>query len=137
VPRLIPELCRDVRLKAGGRQPADRLQACATSVGANYRASARARSRREFVATLGIVAEEADESVYWLDILTRAGLASGAAFDRAISEAQELRAIFAASYRTARRNAGMAPSRGGGTDDDIETKPSLAPNRASTKKINR
>ena len=58
------QLTSIVRLKPGGRQAADQLLDAATSIGANYRASARARSRDEFIAKLGTVNEEADEAVY-------------------------------------------------------------------------
>jgi four helix bundle protein len=96
------ELCAEVRKLPTGRTPADQLLDSATSVGANYRASSRARSRAEFVAKLGIVAEEIDESVYWLELMLRAGLGDPRAVGRLLPEAKELRAIFAASYRTAR-----------------------------------
>ena len=78
---------------------------CATSIGANYRATSRARSRAEFVSKLAIVVEEADEAVFWLEFVQRVGLGDAAAAVRLLGDAQELRAIFAASYRTARRNA--------------------------------
>jgi four helix bundle protein len=93
-----------VREKAGGRRLADQLLDCATSIGANYRASARARSRDEFIAKLGIVNEEADEAVYWLEFIRDARLADGERLDGVLAEAKELRAIFASAYRTARRN---------------------------------
>jgi four helix bundle protein len=96
-------LCRVVRRLAEGRQPADQLQRCATSAAANYRATSRSRSRAEFVAKMGTVAEESDESVYWLEILGKSALGEPAIVDKLLSEAEELRAIFAASYRTSRR----------------------------------
>jgi four helix bundle protein len=80
----------------------------ASASSANYRASRRARSRREFVAKIGLVAEEADESEHWLEVLTEGGLISGAGpVDELASlyaEARELRAIFVASAHTAREN---------------------------------
>ncbi len=99
-------LCRAVRVHTEGRQPADQLQAAATSAAANYRASGRARSRSEFVAKLGIVNEEMDEAVYWLEILKRSHIGDVAAVDSLLEESHELRAIFASSYRTARRGRG-------------------------------
>ena len=75
----------------------------ATSVAANYRAVCRARSRAEFVAKMGLVVEEADEAVFWLTLLIDAKLTT-LKTDRLLSEAKELLAIFAASYRTARAN---------------------------------
>jgi len=53
----------------GGRVVANQLTRSATSVGANYRAACRARSRAEFASKLGTVAEEADESLYWLELV--------------------------------------------------------------------
>ena len=70
---------------------------------ANYRASARARSRAEFVLKLGIVNEEADESVYWLELMRDGNIGNRKEVGLLLPEAKELRAIFAASYRTARR----------------------------------
>ena len=76
----------------------------ATSVGANYRAACRARSRREFASKIGIVTEEADESLYWLEILVEADIMSEPRLANLIREANELTAIFAASSYTARQN---------------------------------
>lgn len=74
----------------------------ATSVAANYRATGRARSRAEFVSKLGIVVEEADETVFWLELLLRAELLSSAKLTPLMTEAKELLAIFAATYKSAR-----------------------------------
>src|SRR3989442_15965735 len=68
--RLVQGLPRDRAADVIGRQ----LLRAGTSVAANYRSARRARSRREFLAKLGIVEEEADESVFWLDLLTEAGV---------------------------------------------------------------
>jgi four helix bundle protein len=96
--------CRTFRERAGGWKPADQLQAAAASVAANYRASGRGRSPDEFVAKMGVVNEEADETVYWLEFVRDTGLSSGPTLVGLLREACELRAIFAASYGTARRN---------------------------------
>ena len=93
-----------VRERPGGRRPADQLLDCATSVGANYRASARARSRAEFIAKLGIANEEADEVVYWLEFCRSTALGDQATVATLLAEAKELRAILAASCRTAKQN---------------------------------
>ena len=79
------------------------LAKAATSVGANYRAACRARSRADFVPKITIVEEEADETQYWLELLLeqipiRAGEITGL-----IEEAKELTAIFTASGKTAKR----------------------------------
>lgn len=97
--------CRAIRQKPGGHNVANQLEKAASSVAANYRASGRGRSPKEFVAKLGIVNEEADEAVYWLEFIRGTSLASGQELDRLEKESRELRAIFAASYATARRNS--------------------------------
>jgi four helix bundle protein len=73
-----------------------------TGIGANHRASRRARSRAEFIARLGIVVEEADETEEWLALLRDADLCAGTELHWLSREANELRRIFAASLRTAR-----------------------------------
>lgn len=73
-----------------------------TSVGANYRAACRARSRAEFISKIGIVEEEADETVYWLELLNESGLAQPSRVVELLREARELVAIFSASRRTAK-----------------------------------
>ncbi len=75
-----------------------------TSMAANYRATCRARSKAEFAAKLGVVVEEADETVYWLELLQEAGILDREAMDGLYEEANELLAIFAASQRTVRSN---------------------------------
>jgi four helix bundle protein len=97
-------LANVVRERPGGRRPADQVLDCATSVGANYRASARARSRAEFIAKLGIANEEADEVVYWLEFFRSTALGDQATVETLLAEAKELRAILAASCRTAKQN---------------------------------
>ncbi|MDP2321260.1 MAG: four helix bundle protein [Acidobacteriota bacterium] len=99
---------RVMRDTPADRGPADQLSRCATSVGANYRAACRARSRAEFVSKLGLVVEEIDEAVYWLELMTRSGLTSPANLKGLLDEAQQLRAIFAASDGTARKNFQIA-----------------------------
>ena len=98
------QLASQVRLKPGGRRSADQLLDCATAIGANYRASARARSRDEFIAKLGVVNEEADGAVYWLEFIRNVQLAEPVKVDDLRCEARQLRAIFATSCDTARRN---------------------------------
>jgi four helix bundle protein len=71
-------------------------------VASNYRAACRARSRAEFIAKIGIVVEEIDETVFWLELLVEAGLVKEARMEKLLAEANELLAIFAASQHTAR-----------------------------------
>jgi four helix bundle protein len=72
-----------------------------TSVGANYRAACRARSRAEFTSKLGVTEEEADETLYWLELLGEPGLIKGERIRQLMAEANELVAIFTASRKTA------------------------------------
>jgi four helix bundle protein len=73
------------------------------SIAANYRAVARARSRADFVSKMGVVLEEADETLFWLEMICEAELASSERLKLLAQEATELVAIFASSYQTARR----------------------------------
>ena len=73
-----------------------------TSIGANYRAVCRARSRKEFASKLGLVVEEADETVFWLELLVEAGIVTETKLNALLGEANELLAIFAAGLRTVR-----------------------------------
>jgi len=73
-----------------------------TSVAANYRAARRARSKREFLAKMGIVEEEADESSFWLELLEDSGLTISDEVRRLRGEADQLVAIVVSSIRTAR-----------------------------------
>lgn len=75
-----------------------------TSVAANYRATCRARSRAEFAAKMGTVVEEADETLFWLELLVETGLVPRKRMQNLLVEADELVAIFAASRRTSRGN---------------------------------
>jgi four helix bundle protein len=81
------------------------LLRCGTAVAANYRAVCRARSKAEFLARIGIVAEEADEAVLWLELLTESGLLSEEKVQSILAEARELAAIYTASQQTAKRAA--------------------------------
>src|SRR6266436_619898 len=78
----------------GGRVLANQLARSATSVGANYRAACRARSRAEFASKLGIVAEEADESLYWLELIRDGNFVLQNKIASLLVEADELTAIF-------------------------------------------
>ena len=75
-----------------------------TGESANYHAACRARSKAEFIAKLGVVVEEADETEHWLHVLNDGELASGTELKWLTGEAAELRAIFKASLDTARTN---------------------------------
>jgi four helix bundle protein len=100
--RLFRSLPRAEDARVIGRQ----LLRSGTSVGANYRAVCRARSRREFVAKMGVVVEEADESAFWLELLVDSEIVARAKLEALHREAEELLAIFAASLRTVREKNG-------------------------------
>jgi four helix bundle protein len=86
------------------REIGSQLLKAGTSESANYHAACRARSRKEFIAKLGTVVEEADETEHWLDVIKQGALAAGPELEWLIGEAGELRAIFRASLETARTN---------------------------------
>ncbi len=88
----------------GGRAIANQLIRSATSIGANYRAACRARSRAEFAAKLGTVAGEADETVYWLELVREGRLVANAQIEPLLAEANELPAIFTFARRTSAQN---------------------------------
>ena len=73
-----------------------------TSVAANYRAVCRSRSKAEFVARMGIVVEEIDETVFWLEILVESGIVTSTRLGNLQREANELCAIFVSSQLTAK-----------------------------------
>jgi len=73
-----------------------------TSVGANYRAACRTRSTAHFISKMGIVEEEADESIYWMELLIEAGLAPKEDWVSLMDEANQLIAITVSSIKTAR-----------------------------------
>jgi four helix bundle protein len=74
----------------------------ATGMAANYRAVGRARSKAEFVAKIGIVIEEADETVFWLELLAESGIVKPEKLHEMLDEANQLLSIFSASGKTAR-----------------------------------
>jgi four helix bundle protein len=99
--RLVESLPKTVTAQAISRQ----LVRSALSVGANYRAACRARSRADFVSKMGIVEEEADETLYWLEMLVEAGLIRDNLLAPLMKEAKEITAMVVASIKTARIRA--------------------------------
>jgi four helix bundle protein len=73
-----------------------------TSIGANYRAACRARSPAEFRSKLGIVEEEADEAVYWIELPIESGIVPGSKLEDLLSEANELLSIIVTSINTSK-----------------------------------
>ena len=82
----------------------NQLIRCSTSVAANYRAACLGQSRRAFISKLGIVIEEADECIFWLEFARDEGLKSGEDLQKVLREARELTSIFIASRITALKN---------------------------------
>jgi four helix bundle protein len=87
-----------------GRAIGNQLIRSGTSIGANYRAACRSRSRAEFASKIGVVAEEADETVYWLQLIRDGDLLSTQQVAALLKEADELTAIFMAGRRTSTKN---------------------------------
>lgn len=83
-----------------GRQ----LLKSSTSVGANYRSACRAKSKADFISKISIVEEEADESLYWLELVVESKLINETRVKELIQEADELTAIFTSSRRSACTN---------------------------------
>ena len=87
-----------------GRAVAAQLIRSGTSVAANYRAACRARSKAEFVAKLGIVEEEADETAFWLELIIETSLLSPTKVKPLLTEASEIVAIMTSSKKTAAKS---------------------------------
>ena len=87
-----------------GRAIANQLVRAGTAVAANYRAACRGRSKVEFIAKLGVVEEEADESAFWMELIIEAGLLKGRQVEPLLTEAVELTKIMASSRISASNN---------------------------------
>jgi four helix bundle protein len=98
----IIRMCRFLPRNQEGMIIARQLLRSSTSVGANYRSVCRARSSADFISKLGIVLEEADESLFWLELLMESGAAHPDRITPLLKEANELVSIFVASLRTAK-----------------------------------
>ena len=85
-----------------GRAVGNQLVRSGTSVGANYRAVCRSRSKAEFIARIGVVEEEADESAFWLELILESDLVPKDKAEPILKEANELVAIMAASRKSAK-----------------------------------
>ncbi len=78
------------------------LLRCGTSVGSNYRSACRARSLADFIAKMGIVEEESDESIYWMELLVESGQITLSSVADLLNEANEILSIMVSSIKTAR-----------------------------------
>jgi four helix bundle protein len=100
VVRLVEALPRGRIADVMGRQ----LLRSGTSVGVNYRAACRAKSSTAFISKLGTVEEEADESLYWMELLVEAGIVKDDLLESLLKEGNELLAITVSSINTARKH---------------------------------
>ena len=98
--RLVESLSNTSTARTIGNQ----LLRSGMSVGANYRAACRGKSKADFIAKAGISLEEADECLYWMELLQESGIVQGEILTELVKEADELVAIFTASIKTARAN---------------------------------
>ena len=99
--RLVESLPNERTAEVIGRQ----LLRSGTSVGANYRAACRAKSTADFIAKMGTVEEEADESSYWMELLVEAEIVKADRLESLMKEADELLAITVASINTAKKKS--------------------------------
>jgi len=104
VMKLVDSLPRTIQ----GRVAANQIIRSATSVAANYRAACRARSRAEFIAKIGVVEEEADETAFRLELIIDSALLTQTRVRPLLTEAGELVAIMAASRKSALGNRKLA-----------------------------
>ena len=100
----VVRFCRTLPDTWEARRIGGQLIDAGTSVAMNYRSATRGRSRAEFIAKLGVVVEEADESVGWLELISRVELARGPELIWLLGEANELLAIFGKAQKTAKEN---------------------------------
>ncbi|MCM4154554.1 four helix bundle protein [Gramella sp. AN32] len=87
-----------------GNHIENQLIRCSTSVAANYRAACLGQSKKAFISKLGIVIEEADECIFWMEFLQDENLKNDEQSNKMLKEARELTSIFIASRITAVRN---------------------------------
>ena len=120
------KLVADLPKTAQGRAIGGQLVRSGTSVGANYRAACRGRSRAEFVAKLGVVEEEADESAFWMELIIDGGLLKQKVVEPLLNEAQELVAIMAKSRISASSSFGRSKSAIGNRQSEMTSNRQLA-----------
>jgi len=99
----VVQLTRELPNTLDGRRIGQQFLDSGTSVAANYRSACRARSHAEFVSKLGIVEEESDEALFWLELMVETKLVTQQRAAKLLKKADELTAIFVASLKTAKR----------------------------------
>ena len=105
--QLVESLPKERTAEVLGRQ----LLRSGTSVGSNYRSACRAKSIADFISKMGIVEEEADESLYWMELIIEAGVEVSIKMEALMKEAGELLSITVASIKTARKNRNLSRRR--------------------------
>jgi four helix bundle protein len=95
-------LCRELPENREGRLIGNQIFRSGTSVGSNYRAVCRARSKADFIAKIGLVLEETDETLYWLELIDETKIMKNGALKEIKKEANELVAIFVSTVNKAR-----------------------------------
>ena len=96
-------ICRQLPNNREGRLIGDQLFRSGTSVAANYRAACRGRSKAEFISKLGIVEEEADETLFWLEVIKEMKVLNKPAVDMVMKENDEIIAIIVSSIKTVKK----------------------------------
>ncbi|OLE12956.1 MAG: four helix bundle protein [Acidobacteria bacterium 13_1_20CM_4_56_7] len=96
------KLFRTLPRSEEGRVIGKQILRSGTSIGANYRAACRSRSKAEFISKISIVLEEADETVFWLELLLQSEMSSKIRIEGMLAEANELTSIFVSSLRTSK-----------------------------------
>ena len=102
----IIQLCRKLPNNREGRLIGDQIFRSGTSVAANYRSACRGRSKAEFISKLSIVEEEADETLFWLEVINELNIFSYEKLAELMKENDEILAIVVASIKTAKKNKG-------------------------------
>jgi four helix bundle protein len=100
----IIRLCRKLPNNREGRLIGDQIFRSGTSVAANYRSACRARSKADFISKLSIVEEEADETLFWLEVINEMKIFHYEKLDILMKENDEILAIVVASLKTAKKN---------------------------------
>jgi four helix bundle protein len=98
--RVFARLPKDEAVRIMGRQ----FLRSGTSLAANYRAACRSRSSADFISKISVVTEEADETLFWLELLVESDLIESPVLQPLMSECEELLRICSASLATAKRN---------------------------------
>ena len=104
----IIRLCRKLPNNREGRLIGDQIFRSGTSIAANYRSACRARSKAEFISKLSIVEEEADETLFWLEVINEMNIFQYEKLDTIMKENDEILAIVVASLKTAKRRKNIA-----------------------------